>query len=73
MRWVFGPAIVRRLSRDVVPVFRQYLDADAAVRRTTDPEASLEARQRLLEALEKVGDAWAMLPEIFANSLTLRD
>ncbi|MBN5074450.1 hypothetical protein JY427_02160 [Stenotrophomonas maltophilia] len=73
MRWVFGPAIVRRLSRDVVPVFRQYLDADQAVRRTTDPEASLEARQRLIEAFEKVGDAWAMLPEIFANSLTLRD
>lgn len=73
MRWAFGPAIVRRLNRDVIPVFRQYLDADAAVRRTLPPEESLEARQRLIDAMSEVADAWKMLPEIFANSLTLRD
>ncbi len=73
MRWAFGPTIVHRLNRDVIPAFRQYLDADAIVRRTLPSEETLEARQRLIEAMEGVADAWKMLPEIFAKSLTLRD
>jgi len=73
MRWAFGPAIVRRLNRDVIPVFRRYLDADAALRRATPLGESPEARQRLIEAMSEVADAWEMLPEIFASSLTLRD